>query len=147
MTPEQKEVLRQRKKLCLEIAEAIEEEFGFSAMHWDQDKAAQLIELRLPHTYAEAEAEMSKFDNDDTPRTPGPIANLGDRLRKALGEVFKDVNLVQCINAAVERLEVWKWADAEAAGQCWQCYCASRGMQHTNGPCRCTKAFKKRMHP
>lgn len=39
-------------------------------------------------------------------------------------------------------LSMHEWGKAEAAGQCWQCFCGRQGLQHTNGPCRCTKAFK-----
>lgn len=30
--------------------------------------------------------------------------------------------------------------DGEMPGECWQCYRARTGGQHTNGPCRCTRA-------
>lgn len=36
-------------------------------------------------------------------------------------------------------LEPW----SETSGECWQCNCARRGAQHTNGPCRCSPEWKK----
>lgn len=38
-------------------------------------------------------------------------------------------------------LEPW----SESSGECWQCHEARRGMQHTNGRCRCTAEWKKKL--
>jgi len=43
-------------------------------------------------------------------------------------------------------LSLLNWYNASEAGQCWQCFNAKQGLQHTNGPCRCTKEFRQSIY-
>lgn len=61
-----------------------------------------------------------------TQRLQDQIAELQERLEAA---------------KAAARFLLAPWS--EDTGECWQCNCARRGTQHTNGPCRCTQKWKQ----
>jgi hypothetical protein len=66
---------RIRRKLCLDIAEALEHYFGIYSRtlgrrEWDVDKAARVIDGSLPLTTPEAQ-EQSDLMDDETDICPG----------------------------------------------------------------------------
>lgn len=55
-----KDILHARKRIAFGIAEDLESEFSLAAdEQWDLDKAARTIEMGIPLSNAEAEAELS----------------------------------------------------------------------------------------
>lgn len=42
------------------------------------------------------------------------------------------------IRVQIELAKPW----SRGSGECWQCNCARRGAQHTNGQCRCSERWK-----
>lgn len=53
-----------RRRMALEIAEAIFHLYGLSQTCYDLDAAASVIEEQLPLTYAEAEQAMERLCKD-----------------------------------------------------------------------------------
>lgn len=73
-----------RKRLALRIAQAIEAEFQFPlSSNWDSSKAAAVVELMLPLTAVEADAEMDAMDKPSKRRKPAQPSHF-TRLRQAM---------------------------------------------------------------
>jgi uncharacterized protein (TIGR02996 family) len=68
-------------------------------------------------------AEVLAFPAEDVPRL-----TFADSVEAS------DPDLATFIRAQCVIARPW----SEETGECWQCNCARRGAQHTNGPCHCT---------
>ena len=94
-----------RKRLCLELADEISELFGTSRVSLEE--IAQTIDLRLPQTYEEAEAEYEeqrKLDEQPCPKSDKPSRLTG--LCNALNLKKEEFGIKAIMDAATERLEL-----------------------------------------
>jgi hypothetical protein len=106
------ELLRKRRALSLKIAEEISVQFGrLAKTDYDVDRAADIIDMMIPLTYAEHEAEIEETQKELEPYKP-KRSGLGERLRTALG-LGKEISLDQTIEAAIERAEKCKDLERE----------------------------------
>jgi hypothetical protein len=48
------------------------------------------------------------------------------------------------LRAAIDAQKILLRPWSSETGECWQCHCQRRGMQHTNGRCRCTRSWKEK---
>jgi hypothetical protein len=94
---------RARRKLCLEIAEAIGEEFGFADPRQDIDQVAAMVSMRLPLTYAEAQEHWDALDNGKPDKAAKPLRSVSDELRKALG-LAENTSIIEAMAIAVHRI-------------------------------------------
>ncbi len=103
-----KEILRLRKKLCLDLAEDVLDLIGTSPI--DPDEIARVIDGRLPLTYAELEAEAEEFEAEEEQegRTATDWRDNPDsimsRMCAALGLSGKEHDLKTILEAAIERI-------------------------------------------
>ena len=98
-------LLKRRKKVCLQIAEHLENEFNLQRTEYDVDEAWKHIEAMMPWTIDECLAEDAQIEQEEKhhPRDDKPSVLV--RLRKALGLEDKRIDIIQIITAACERLE------------------------------------------
>jgi hypothetical protein len=94
------DVIIARRKLCLKMAEIIDDVCDDLE---DVDELAKAIDMALPMTYVEAEAEMEKL-RDDTcpPRQPGP-----SKLRQIaeLVHCTEDMSIATVLDAVIAKLK------------------------------------------
>lgn len=67
------------------------------------------------------------------------IGDLDYQKRSHDGLLETHKSLLRRLCIIEKLLEPW----SETSGECWQCNCARRGVQHTNGPCRCSPEWKE----
>ncbi len=96
---------RSRRKISLEIAEAIEAKFGkFGKREWDNDEVAREIAVRLPLTHLEAQEQWDALDKDDKPdRAAAPLKSALSQLRETLG-LKPDASYTETFALAVHRI-------------------------------------------
>ena len=92
-------------RIALAIVNDLEEEWpylSYPGESWDSDKARHIIEMRLPLTIAEAQAQMDAIMNYEPPISrKGP--SLISQLRKALG-LDGDASLRTTLTLAIKRV-------------------------------------------
>ncbi len=110
LTP--RERVRLRRRACTRIARALADLPEMKDRVIDTERIEHIVDCEMPQHMADAQAEMDEVDEmlRDRgmlpPKQEGP--SLMDRLRTVLGLTDKQVNLVQVIEAAIERIEAAK---------------------------------------
>lgn len=82
------EILKARSRLCLKIAEDIFDELGLSRVVYDIDDVVDVLEMMIPNSNVEAEAEMDALNKSLWGPEGKPDPNrptLPKCLRKAVG--------------------------------------------------------------
>ena len=98
---EQLKLLKARRKVCFSIAECID--LHFDGKPFDIDEAAKLIECFLPHTYAEAEAEMDAILRSPSVQSTERKPSFFDQLRLAV-HATEGMSIRCVVEAAVAKI-------------------------------------------
>jgi hypothetical protein len=98
------DILRLRKRLCLEIAEAIATHFRLCRTDYDTDMAARLINAHLPLTRDESLLEYEQLSGQAVVPPPAPAApSRWGLVRRALG-YGKEIPMSGILDGVLERL-------------------------------------------